>query len=70
MSDHRHSYEYDDDAPQSPKLEDLPKLPDALAHEMMAEHDLHHVDTEEKVVLPSALGQCAFRILLFCSFFD
>uniref|UniRef100_A0A914UWU1 Uncharacterized protein n=1 Tax=Plectus sambesii TaxID=2011161 RepID=A0A914UWU1_9BILA len=38
----------------SPKLEELPKIPDALAEEVTGQHDLKHVETDEKVVLPSA----------------
>jgi hypothetical protein len=50
------------ETPASPKLEDLPKIPDELADEVTAQHDLKHVHTDEKVVLPSAEGNALLSI--------
>lgn len=49
--------------PSSPKLEDLPKIPDALAEEVTGQHDLKHVETDEKVVLPSAEGNLSLSVI-------
>ena len=37
----------------SPKKEELPKLANPLAKELTKEHVLSHVETEEKIVLPT-----------------
>ncbi len=46
----------DNDEPKSPTMEELPKLPTELAAEMLSDHELRHVNTDEKVVLPTAEG--------------
>jgi len=37
----------------SPTKEELPKIASTLKNELVAEHNLKHADTQEKVVLPS-----------------
>lgn len=44
------------EANKSMPLDDLPKLPSEIAEEMVKCHDLKHVETIEKNILPSKLG--------------
>lgn len=52
----------------TPNKEDLPRIADALKTELVGEKKLKHIETEEKIVLPSKSGMFFDVVIVHNSF--